>query len=86
MAIDSVYDKDHRDEETVAFPWIGLAKGSGLFVLFIAPSTGTCLRSGNASWEVGEVLTTWDMSQFTPLPKGECLILRNKWELTNADA
>ena len=85
MSITSIYDKDHKDQKTVDFPWLGIAE-DGDVVLFTGKRNGTLVRHGGESnLEVGMHSASWNMSIFKPLPEGEKLVLQNNWELGNAE-
>lgn len=85
MSITAIYDKDHKDEKTVDFPWLGIA-ADGDIVLFTGPRRGVVVRQGKESnLKLGDHSPSWLMSKFKPLPEGEKVILQNKWELGNAE-
>ena len=61
------------------YPFIGRCENeNGWFiVLFREPACGTVIVTNHKNWVIGETSDSFTMSNFTPLPKGEKIVLRN---------
>ena len=59
------------------YPCLGITDNNAV-ILFIAPRTGTIVRSPPKSvWKLGETSRGWPMSQVRPLPQDQEIVLSN---------
>ena len=66
--------KDKEVESGWNYPCYGIDAEEETLVYFNRAETGTCLVvDGDSIYYVGEYESNWDMSRFSPIPKGKTI-------------